>query len=110
MGKINKGKKAAWKHGNRALIRIYLRHYKATHGCKLCGENRVYCLVFHHREPSSKKFDLSLGRDKAFSKILSEIKKCDVLCANCHLELHAMQDLESMSNFDFENDEQDWLF
>lgn len=85
--------KKEWKRNNRIANRIYLQEYKAAHRCTICEESRSYCLVFHHRDPTTKKFDISLSRDKAFSAILSEVKKCDVICANCHLELHALQRL-----------------
>lgn len=59
--------------------------------CEKCGySNNIAALQFHHRDPSSKKFQLdmrSLSNRKEVV-ILKELKKCDLLCANCHLETH----------------------
>ena len=65
---------------------------KATLTCERCGENDSACLDFHHRNPD-KKSD-ALGRAiwlNGWSKarVLEEIEKCVVLCANCHRKLHA---------------------
>ena len=57
-------------------------------GCKICGELRPYVLVFHHRDPSLKKFTISEGKFRNLKVVAEEIAKCDVLCCNCHAELH----------------------
>lgn len=48
------------------------------------------CLDFHHIDSSQKSFDI--GKQfhiKAIGTIINEIKKCVVLCANCHRKVHA---------------------
>ena len=53
--------------------------------CKRCGKNYPdFVMDFHHRDPSTKTW--AIGRSKLVSKkrLLAEIKKCDVYCANCH--------------------------
>lgn len=43
-------------------------------------------LQFDHRDPTTKLFVLSgKSLDKAWSKILEELEKCDLLCRSCHL-------------------------
>ena len=46
-------------------------------------------LDFHHINPEEKKFRLS-GNElrRAFAALIKEAKKCMLLCANCHRELH----------------------
>jgi hypothetical protein len=58
--------------------------------CKQCGESHISCLVFHHRNPKEKNFTIAKMVSGKMKKelILEEIKKCDVLCANCHRKLH----------------------
>jgi hypothetical protein len=64
--------------------------------CSKCGYNKCFAaLDFHHRSNDriNKHFTISQMMSKTFSevnkqKVLEEIKKCDVLCANCHRELH----------------------
>jgi hypothetical protein len=67
----------------------YLQEIKSTMGCKICGEKRAPCLVFHHRDPKEKEMGIGDSVFKVSKKrILAEIAKCDVLCANCHLLFH----------------------
>jgi hypothetical protein len=70
--------------------RNWLRALKATLKCEKCGENHPAALQFHHRDPKQKDFVLVQGAYGGHSKerILAEIAKCDVLCANCHFKLH----------------------
>ncbi len=56
--------------------------------CKICGYDKNYtALVPHHRDPQSKKFSFG-GKIMPWDKIKEELDKCDLLCANCHAELH----------------------
>ncbi len=65
--------------------------------CQVCGyKKNSTALNFHHRDPSKKKLklDIRVLSNNSMDVILSEIDKCDLLCANCHAEhhnpLHAM--------------------
>jgi len=59
--------------------------------CSICGYNRcVEALEFHHRDNIEKEFSISNARFKKFDdRTKKELDKCDVLCANCHREVHA---------------------
>ena len=56
--------------------------------CENCGYAGL-ALVFHHRNPSEKSMSLDV---RAFTRsmevLLPELEKCDLLCANCHIEHH----------------------
>ena len=58
--------------------------------CRRCGESDPIVLDFHHIKPATKKAKVSRLVDCAFNKtiILLEIRKCVVLCANCHRKYH----------------------
>lgn len=58
--------------------------------CERCGYNKsIYALCFHHRDPATKLFDLGMHSNAAsWEKFKAEAKKCDVLCLNCHAEIH----------------------
>jgi hypothetical protein len=60
-------------------------------GCQRCGFADIRALVFHHRDPSTKSFTIASIRGPGLRKeqILAEVEKCDLLCANCHMILHA---------------------
>ncbi len=70
-------------------LRQWLQDYKATLKCSKCGEDHPACIEFHHRDPATKSFTIgeAVGRHSK-DKIINEINKCDVLCANCHRKLH----------------------
>lgn len=58
-------------------------------GCKICGYNRSpWSLTFHHRVPHEKEFSLSDLVSYSAKRVQEEAKKCDLLCQNCHMELH----------------------
>ena len=59
--------------------------------CISCGyDKNTSALEFHHRVPADKSFQLDLRSlsNRSWANILSEVKKCDLLCSNCHKELH----------------------
>lgn len=57
--------------------------------CVLCGYDKcIDALHFHHLDPSKKSFSLSSqGVRISLKESLEEIKKCIMVCANCHYEL-----------------------
>ena len=74
----------------RSDYRQWLTDLKMSLKCIKCGESRHWVLEFHHRDPSKKEGSISrLLRGGSKKKVLEEIKKCDVLCANCHRTRHA---------------------
>ena len=59
--------------------------------CCICGFNAFQeALEFHHVNPSEKEFGLTTSTStRALSKQLVEMKKCILVCANCHRGIHA---------------------
>ena len=64
----------------------WIGRYKVAKGCCICGYNKSkYALDFHHRDPSQKKFNASVRMfNMKLKTIMLEIRKCDIMCANCH--------------------------
>ena len=58
--------------------------------CAKCGESRGYVLDFHHLNPEQKENTIArmTSNNYELDKVYDEIKKCIVLCANCHREFH----------------------
>lgn len=55
-------------------------------------------MEFHHRDPYEKDFTIAQLRYTSFDKnpaVKQELDKCDLVCANCHREIH-----EKMVEFD----------
>jgi len=75
---------------NRKEKSNWLREYKSTLSCVRCGQDHPATLDFHHRDPSEKEVLISKITLKGWSieRMMIEINKCDVLCANCHRILH----------------------
>lgn len=75
-------------HKERA--RQFVLSYKMERGCQRCPERHEAVLVLHHRDPKAKDVDLATAVCNMWSeeRLLAEMEKCDVLCANCHLKLH----------------------
>jgi hypothetical protein len=58
-------------------------------GCCRCGYNKYYgALEFHHRNPDEKECDWVKLRLKSWDSITKELDKCDLVCRNCHAEIH----------------------
>lgn len=60
---------------------------KSKHGCE-CGENNPLLLDFHHINGDDKLFSIAQMRLYSWSRILSEIKKCVIMCIKCHRLKH----------------------
>ena len=68
------------------LCHEYINSYLSSHKCIDCGENDVLVLEFDHRIRSEKSFDISRMNRQGYSleRLVEEISKCDIRCANCH--------------------------
>jgi len=77
-----------YRHENRPLLREYLR----SHPCVDCGETDIVVLDFDHRDPAAKSHSvIVLATHKSWQRVLAEIAKCEVRCANCHRKRTAAQ-------------------
>lgn len=62
--------------------------------CEICGYNKnVASLCFHHINPLLKKFTIDSRNLVRYSKekIRKELENCQLLCQNCHHEIHHPQ-------------------
>jgi len=78
----------------RGLRRKLLLLEEAGSRCTQCGYNRnLAALTWHHLRPEDKSFALDMRSmsNRSEREIRGEIKKCIVLCTNCHAELHFPQ-------------------
>lgn len=65
--------------------------------CELCGYDKcIDALEFHHKNPDEKDFGISQkGIIRKWEQIKDELDKCICVCANCHREIHAKENVES---------------
>lgn len=61
--------------------------------CQFCPyDTNIKALQFHHVDPSIKNFSIQARHNYNFNKLVNEVDKCLLLCANCHAEEHSMLD------------------
>lgn len=73
----------------RRLNKLELIQYKGGK-CEQCGYNKPYVSVyhFHHINPEEKDFAISKHSNRNLDSLKKEVDKCQLLCSNCHHELH----------------------
>jgi len=76
----------------RRVIRQRIVEYKGGR-CVICGYDKCSAaLELHHRKSSEKTFAISgQGLTRAWDKVRVEADKCELICANCHREVHHKQ-------------------
>ena len=61
--------------------------------CEVCGYNKCYAaLDFHHRNPDEKDPNWRRMRSWTPSRVKKEVDKCQLVCRNCHSEIHYGED------------------
>ena len=61
-------------------------------GACACGYRKhVDALCFHHLDPTQKSFQLDMRSlsNRSMARIRTELRKCRLMCLNCHAEEHA---------------------
>jgi len=66
----------------------FIKEYKKHLECEICGETHPACLEFHHTEQKSFNISSAVRSSSNLDEIKDEIKKCKVLCSNCHKKMH----------------------
>lgn len=68
--------------------KITLVQYKGGK-CEICGYNRcIAALDFHHRNPNEKDPNWRNMRRWNPERVKREVNKCQLVCRNCHSEIH----------------------
>lgn len=63
--------------------------------CERCGYSKyIGAMSFHHIDPFEKDFQIGGNHNRAWGKLVLELDKCQLLCMNCHAEVH-----EELRNF-----------
>ena len=68
--------------------------------CEICGYDKyIGALDFHHKDPSQKKFNIAAAKLRQFNnETIEELDKCQMLCANCHREVHNIHNIKELKN------------
>lgn len=78
-----KRKAKTWNH----KVRKRYQQLKEATPCDDCGGMFPYYVTeYDHRDPSTKADNVAslISRGVGWEKLMAEIEKCDLVCANCH--------------------------
>ena len=86
----NRAARIADKKARKRRNQVFVQEYKRSRSCVRCGESEPCCLDFHHIDPSLKVDAVPemVNRGFGIARIVEEIAKCIILCANCHRKKH----------------------
>lgn len=79
---------SSWKRDIRKRRILFLKQVFGSK-CQKCGYDKCQsALHFHHLDENEKDFQISTTGKKSMGRLVAEVKKCTLLCANCHTEVH----------------------
>jgi hypothetical protein len=75
------------------ILQTKMLEYLHDKSCQFCGENDPRVLDFDHIDPKQKSIGIARAITNGidWDRILKEIQKCRILCANCHRKHTAEQ-------------------
>lgn len=85
-----KEKEVIWKRrghkcaADRETKFFFIANLKTQMGCFNCKEDNYRALEIHHVNSKEKEFNFNRCYYFSWKEILDELKKCEVLCSNCH--------------------------
>lgn len=80
MRAYNRQRKKEWRKN--------INEYLSDHPCVDCGETDIAVLEFDHVS-GEKERHISFTTRWVWERVLKEIEKCEVRCANCHMKRHS---------------------
>lgn len=67
--------------------KFWFKKYKEARGCDKCGlKDDAVVYDWHHLK--DKEFDINTSMLKSLKRLFKEIRKCVLVCANCHRKIH----------------------
>jgi hypothetical protein len=89
-GRVADGERMAQRReAGRALVKAEI--VARGNACQDCGkpyDPKMGQFHWHHREPAEKRFPVGPQLAQALPRIRSELAKCELLCARCHVHRH----------------------
>ena len=75
--------------------RLFIIRVKRRYGCQTCGYKKsLSALEFHHLHSKKNMISNMWGYSRATLK--EEIKKCILVCSNCHSEIHDQEKTQEL--------------
>lgn len=80
----NKEAHSSKQREQKQLKRLFLIALKENYPCTDCGKFFYYCQM-HFDHLRDKSFNVGMAyRNYGWDKLVEEINKCELVCANCH--------------------------
>ena len=79
-----KERKVAVQYARLATHKQAVLEYLLSNPCIDCGEADPVVLEFDHRDNKTANVSDGMRRGWSLKRIMEEVAKCDVRCANCH--------------------------
>ncbi len=73
---------------NKEAYKQWWKEYKDSLYCEECGEDHPATIDFHHEGDKEIEVSNAIRRGWGKERVMVEVAKCKVLCANCHRKLH----------------------
>jgi hypothetical protein len=82
-----------YKNKNAEFIRKFkeIVYARKASGCQICGRVNVdkpWWFDFHHPDPKQKRSSIGSRTIHTIKRLEEELKKCIVVCAFCHRDIH----------------------
>ena len=85
INRLTKFKKAITRKKTSIRNKAFMKRVKLFLGCQLCGYKEHACtLQFDYIDPKNKLRIISTMQWYTIKSLKNEMRKCRVLCANCH--------------------------
>ena len=90
-GRFTECKKCRSKYNETKLLQNKQKSVEYLGGkCVCCRYNKYPCsLDFHHVDPTQKDKNFSTKLHWSWERLKEELKKCVLLCSNCHRAFHS---------------------
>lgn len=82
--------KRKYKHKNKEKTRKFTNKVKLKYGCLDCGCKELCTLEFHHLKDKKYLISKMVSMGYTIKRIKEELRKCIVLCSNCHRKRHGL--------------------
>lgn len=79
----------AWHKKERAVLEL---GGECNECVLICDSDNLCLFQFHHKNPKDKIHALSyMFNRKSWEEVLRELRKCQLLCSNCHNLMHSVK-------------------